>query len=147
MEDKLNVILAKLEKIDQRFDEQEKRFDEQDKKSNARFDEQDKKFNARFDEQDKKFTVRFDEINARLDKHDKAFAKQESKFDRIDNRLSNLETGQGEIKDIVKRIEVNQNKDVIALLKTFNTKIDSHSEVLNKRLFQAETDINKLSRK
>ncbi|MGD7024398.1 hypothetical protein ACQCVK_17505 [Rossellomorea vietnamensis] len=198
MEETLKEILGKLEKIDDRFEEQEKsinaRFDEQDQKFNARLDQQDKKFGDRFDElegkfntrldqqdekfdarldglegkvntrldqQDQKFDARLDELegkvntrldqqdqkfSARLDKHDKAFARQENKSEAIYKRLSNLETGQDEIKEIAKRIETSQNEDVIALLRTFHTKIDSKTEVLNSRLFNAETDIQKLKK-
>ncbi|TYS17802.1 hypothetical protein FZC78_08075 [Rossellomorea vietnamensis] len=60
--------------------------------------------------------------------------------------MSNLETGQDEIKEIAKRIETSQNEDAIALLRNFHTQIDSKTEVLNRRLFNAETDIQKLEK-
>lgn len=42
------------------------------------------------------------------------------------------------------RLEQNQPADIISLLQQMNRKIDNHTEVLNKRVFRVETDIERL---
>jgi hypothetical protein len=64
-----------------------------------------------------------------------------SDMSNVGNKVSNIESSVHEIRDIVTRIEVSQNEDVIALLKTFNSKIDSKTEALNKRLFRVESKL------
>jgi hypothetical protein len=79
------------------------------------------------------------EILLKLGNLDSNVATLTGKVSNLETKVGNLETGVGEIKEIVTRIEVSQNEDVIALLKTFNGKIDAKTEALNKRLYDVET--------
>ena len=77
--DKFDLILMRLDRIDEHLAEHDKRFDNHDR----RFDSHDK----RFDSQDK----RFDNHDKRFDSQDKRFDKQEERFDSQEERFDSLQ--------------------------------------------------------
>jgi len=84
----------------------------------------------------------------------------QDKFDLILQELkdikvnvSNLNEGQEhlqkdvkEIKESVHRIELSQPKDIVALLKQMNKNMEDKTDVLNKRIFNTETAVERLNR-
>jgi gas vesicle protein len=63
-------------------------------------------------------------------------------FDDVNKRLKNIENG-------IYRIEEGQPEDIKAILTTISNKIDQHDDhahVLNKRLFQMESKVERLSK-
>ncbi|MDR7073255.1 hypothetical protein [Fictibacillus barbaricus] len=85
--------------------------------------------------------VKVDYLDVKVDNLDVKVDNLDVKVENLDVKVDCLESNLHEIRDIVTRIEVSQNEDVIALLKTFNSKIDSKSEALNKRLFRVESKL------
>jgi hypothetical protein len=51
-----------------------------------------------------------------------------------------------EIKTTVQRIEISQPQDITALLERMNINLENKMEVLNKRVFNVETEIERLNR-
>ena len=71
------------------------------------------------------------------------------RFDKLEAKVSVLQTDVNEIKSIAQRIEESQPEDVHAMLQTINSKLDQRDadiQVLNKRVFQVESAIEKITR-
>ncbi|WP_246944973.1 hypothetical protein [Bacillus pinisoli] len=69
-----------------------------------------------------------------------------SKLNSIETKIDTLESGQKEIKESVHRIELSQPQDIVALLERMNKTLENKTEVLNKRVFNVETEIERLNR-
>ena len=65
-----------------------------------------------------KMNDQFESMDNRFDSIDKRFEKIDENLGHLNKSVGNLEIGQKEIKEIVTRIEVNQNEDVISILKS-----------------------------
>ncbi|MEH7386426.1 hypothetical protein V7147_13620 [Bacillus sp. JJ1521] len=49
-----------------------------------------------------------------------------------------------EVKEAVLRIELSQPQDIVALLERMNKNLESKTEALNKRVFNVETELERL---
>ncbi|WP_456276529.1 hypothetical protein [Bacillus sp. AK128] len=68
------------------------------------------------------------------------------KLNSIETKIDTLESGQKDIKESVHRIELSQPQDIVALLERMNKTLENKTEVLNKRVFNVETEIERLNR-
>ncbi len=69
--------------------------------------------------------------------------------ERLETSLEKLEIGQKEIQESIIRLEEGQPKDIVALLDRINKKLDKKGfeiQVLNKRVFEVETELESLNR-
>lgn len=86
-------------------------------------------------------------------KLEQGMVKLEQRQSNLEQSFAELEKGQNEIKEDVKeikeavhRIELDQPKDIVAMLDRMNKNFDDKSEALNKRVFKVETEIERLKR-
>ncbi|RFB14757.1 hypothetical protein DZB84_15030 [Bacillus sp. HNG] len=49
-----------------------------------------------------------------------------------------------EVKEVVRRIELSRPQDIVALLERMNKNLENKTEVLNKRVFNVEVEIERL---
>jgi predicted nucleic acid-binding Zn-ribbon protein len=111
---------------------------------NERLEKMDKGFNERLEKMDKKFQP----VNERLEKMDKKFQpvnerleKMDKKFQPINDRLGNIESGITSLQHSVDRIERYQEDNIMGILRHVNKKIDEKENaitLLNSRLFKVE---------
>ncbi len=88
----MEIVLAKLDKMEDNFNQIFAKLEEHDKKFNqifAKLEEHDKKFNqifAKLEEHDKKFN----QVFAKLEEHDKKFDQVFAKFEEIDQEFRSI---------------------------------------------------------
>ncbi len=105
MTETMNLILKKVNALDERFDQMDNRLDRMDE----RFD----KMDERFDKMDE----RFDKMDERFGKMDERFGKMDERFDRMDERFDALED---QVHDMGLYIENVINKKTQALFDAYD---------------------------
>jgi vacuolar-type H+-ATPase subunit D/Vma8 len=98
------------------------------------------------DELLKEIINKLNSIDSKIDNLDTKVDSLETKVDSLETKVVNLEHGQKEIKESVHRIELSQPQDIVALLERMNKNLENKTEVLNKRVFNVETEIERLNR-
>jgi predicted nucleic acid-binding Zn-ribbon protein len=76
-------------------------------------------------------------------------SQMNSHFDTIETNMSHMQGDVSSIKNSVDRMEQNEPADVLAMLKQINGKLDGRDDeiqVLNKRLFKTESEVERLTR-
>jgi chromosome segregation ATPase len=76
-------------------------------------------------------------------------SQMNSRFDTIETNMSHMQGDVSSIKNSVDRMEKNEPADVLAMLKQINGKLDGRDDeiqVLNKRLFKTESEVERLTR-
>jgi chromosome segregation ATPase len=70
----------------------------------------------------------------------------DKRLNRLELRNDEMQNDVTEIRKVVHRLEENQPKDIEAILERINNKVDDKCDALNKRVFEIETEIERLSR-
>ncbi|HHY74087.1 MAG TPA: hypothetical protein GX497_12875 [Bacillus bacterium] len=65
--------------------------------------------------------------------------EMKTRFDHLDSEVF-------EIKEAVHRIELSQPEDILSLMEQIRNKLEDKTEVLNKRVYNVETEVQRLSR-
>lgn len=64
----------------------------------------------------------------------------------MNNRFDHLDKEVHDIKESVHRIELNQPEDILSLMHQIQNKLEDKTEVLNKRVYNVETEVQRLGR-
>lgn len=153
MSDKLDMLLTALTEFRNDFNEYKKenkeQFEEYKKENSVQFSElkvnftdlseQFAGFKGEFEDFQKENKEQFADLREQFNQH-----KLENKvqFDQFKAQLTRVE-------DTLVRLEENQSQDIVAVLKQIDKKLDDRDnelQVLNKRLFKTESDVERLTR-
>ncbi|MGG4511587.1 hypothetical protein ABEP00_17520, partial [Heyndrickxia sporothermodurans] len=142
----------RFDAVDQKFIEVDKRFDAVDQKFievDKRFDAVDQKFievDKRFDAVDQKFV----EVDKRFDAVDQKFVEVDKRLDAVDSRLENLETGQIELKDMLKHsttLLIENFTSIRQDIRQRDTEMNADINLLFRKTEKNERDIEKIKSK
>jgi vacuolar-type H+-ATPase subunit D/Vma8 len=64
----------------------------------------------------------------------------------IKNDIKEIKSEVTDIKNAVHRIELSQPQDIVAILDRMNKNLENKTDVLNKRVFNVETELERLNR-
>ena len=146
--DKLDLILDKINFMDEKIDNVIVKVDDMGKRIDA--------LEARFDDMDKRIDVleaRFDDMDKRIDALEARFDDMDKRIDKLEEHISSIDTDVKSVKVILEN-EVRENIMRVAeghldLSRNLKDAIKSNNEfeILTVKVNMLESDVNELKRK